>query len=136
MLTTLITVITTMIAVGGFLAGIYQYRRTVQLNTFRLYADKYNSIITPAILDKWTKALGGEDENWAELTPTMIAYLNLIWEEYYLSRNGIISKSLWRIWRPTVNRIINTGFARQVMTRYHYYFPPDLLGEIHDYANQ
>jgi hypothetical protein len=86
--------ISSILAVVGFLFAVYQYRRNAQLAqlaTFRLYADKYNSILIPDIYDKWYKALGGDTENWKELTPTMIAYLNLIWEEAYLVQTGVIS---------------------------------------------
>jgi len=130
MLTTLTTIITSIVAVitgiaavGGFLFGVYQYRRNVQLSTFRVYADKYNSILTPDIYDKWYNALCGDEENWTELTPTMIAYLNLIWEESYLVRNGVISKLLWRIWEPEARATINTDFAEHIIERYQYHFP-------------
>ena len=79
-LTTLTTIITSMVAVVGFLFGVYQYRRNLQLSAFRVYADKYNSILTPDIYEKWSNALCGDKENWKELAPTMIAYLNLVWE--------------------------------------------------------
>lgn len=131
MLTTLTTIIGSIVAVGGFLFGVYQYHRTVQLSTFRLYADKYNSIITTDIYDKWSKALCGDKEHWTELTPTMIAYLNLTWEQVYLMRNGVISKTLWRIWQPEVIRTINTDFAKHIIKQYDYHFPLDLIDKCH-----
>jgi hypothetical protein len=127
MLTTLTTIITSMVAVVGFLFGVYQYRRNLQLSAFRVYADKYNSILTPDIYAKWSNALRGDKENWKELAPTMIAYLNLVWEEMYLVQNGVISKVLWRIWEPEIREIINTDFARHVIKQYQYHLPRDLL---------
>jgi hypothetical protein len=127
MLITSTTIISSIVGVVEFLFAVYQYRRNVQLSTFRLYADKYNSILTPDIYDKWSKALCGDKENWKELTPTMIAYLNLVWEEVYLVRNGIISRVLWRIWKQELRTTINADFAKHIIKQYHYHFPLDLL---------
>ena len=102
-------IISSFAAAGSVMFGVYQYRQTVQMSTYRTYADKYNSLLKVDDYDKWLAALSGKDEYWAELTPTMIAYLNLVWEEVYLTQSGIISKKLWRIWRPEVIRTIDTG---------------------------
>ena len=77
-ITSMVAIITSIVAVVGFLFGVYQYRRNLQLSAFRVYADKYNSILTPDIYEKWSEALRGDKENWKELTPTMIAYLNCV----------------------------------------------------------
>jgi hypothetical protein len=127
MLTTLTAVISCIVGVGGFVFGLYQYRRKLQLDAFRVYADKYNSILTPAIYEKWSRALCGDEEKWEELTPTMIAYLNLIWEEAYLVRYRVISKTLWRIWEKEIRKNINTAFAKHIIEKYKYHFPPDLV---------
>ena len=84
MFTTIVTVVATIITVLTFFVGVYQYRRSVHMNIFRTYADKYNSIITPEIYDKWQSAIHGDKKHWDELTPHMIQYLNLIWEEFFL----------------------------------------------------
>jgi hypothetical protein len=72
-------------------------------------------------------ALCGDEENWKELTPTMIKYLHLIWEEVYLVRNGVISNTLWRIWEQELRTNINTDFARHIIKQHNYHFPSDLL---------
>lgn len=75
---------------------------------------------------KWSKALCGGKENLKELTPTMIAYLNLILE-VYLVQHRVISKVLWRIWEPELRTTINTDFAKHIIEQYHYHFPHELL---------
>jgi hypothetical protein len=129
MFTSLTAIISSIVAVVGFLFGVYQYRRNLQLSAFRVYADKYNSILTPDIYEKWSNALrpDGDKENRKELAPTMLAYLNLVWEEMYLVRNGVISKVLWRIWEPEIREIVNTDFAKDVIEQYHYHLPHELL---------
>ena len=87
--------ITALTALTGSIVGVatlanavWQYRRKVHLEIFRIYADRYNAILTPDLYLKWQAALNGEQDCWSELTPTMIQYLNLIWEECFLSKTG------------------------------------------------
>ena len=62
MVATITAVIGTTIAVITFIVGVFQYRRTVHMNIFRTYADKYNSIVTADIYDKWQSALNGTQD--------------------------------------------------------------------------
>ena len=93
--TTLATVVGSLVAVATFVNAVRQYRRKVHLEIFRMYADRYNQILTPDIYEKWVVAIKGNRGHWIELNPTMIRYLNLIWEEYYLSRDKLIPHRLW-----------------------------------------
>ena len=62
----------------AFIFGVFQYYKTIQLQNFRFYADKYNSILPPEKYEIWVQAVEYEDRSkWDELTPQMIAYLNL-----------------------------------------------------------
>ena len=126
MLATITTIVSTVLAVTAFIVGIFQYRRSVHINIFRTYADKYNSIITPEKYEKWYSALRGEQDNWIELTPTMIGYLNLIWEEYFLVSTRIMPRRLWQLWLPEIERVFATEFAKTTMVKYEFHFPTDL----------
>ncbi len=128
MLITITTIISTSIAVAAFVVGIFQYRRFVHIDIFRKYADKYNSIITPDIYDKWQSALAGNQDCWAELTPVMIQYLNLIWEEFFLLQGRIMPRHLWQLWLPEIQRVVRTDFAKQTIAKYDFHFPNDLTG--------
>lgn len=104
----------------------WQYRRKVHLEIFRTYADMYNAIITPEIYTKWQAALNGEQQYWTELNPTMINYLNLIWEELFLSREGVINRHLWQLWLPEIRRVFSSDFAKTVQKANDFHFPRDL----------
>ena len=75
-----------LIAIIGLIGGaislflsIRQYIHSKQLEIFSTYVDKYSAIVTPEIYDKWYAAVReNKEEYWAELTPVMIAYLNLV----------------------------------------------------------
>lgn len=126
MFTTITTVIATLIAVSTFFVGVYQYRRSVHMNIFRTYADKYNSIVTPDIYDKWQSAIGGDQEHWNELNSQMVQYLNLIWEEFFLFKSRVIPGKLWRLWLPEIQKVLATDFAQKTMEKYHFHFPEDI----------
>src|ERR1039458_4530515 len=104
----LTTIVGSLIAVATLVNAVWQYRRKVHLEIFRTYADRYNAILTPDIYEKWVGALRGDRDHWVELNPTMIRYLNLIWEEFFLSRDGLIPGRLWRLWSPEIRRVLSS----------------------------
>src|SRR5205085_9511208 len=126
-------IITNLVAILGVAVGatsigiaVYQYRRTVHRDIFRVYADKYNSILRPEIYPAWQKALAGDQTHWERLTPVMIAYLNLIWEECYLFDDSVIPTRLWQLWRPEIQKVLCSDFAKQIMNACDFHFPEDL----------
>ncbi|MBK8454867.1 MAG: hypothetical protein WAQ53_04065 [Thiofilum sp.] len=124
LITSITTVLGSIIAVATFWSGVHQYRQKLQLETFRLYADKYNEIITPSIVIKWQSAIQStESKNtWHELEPVMIKYLNLTWEEMYLVKKGVIDKKLWQIWKTEIDHVLSSPFAKSVITQCNYSF--------------
>src|SRR5205823_4022051 len=114
-ITNLIVILGMAISAAAIATAVYEYRRTVHRDIFRVYADKYNSILQPEIYPLWQKALAGDETHWERLTPVMIAYLNLIWEESYLAGDRVIPKRLWELWRPEIQRVLCSDFARQIM---------------------
>jgi hypothetical protein len=124
--TTIATIVGSAVAVATFVNAVIQYRRKIHMEIFRTYADRYNAIITPEIYEKWLAAVKGNQSYWTELNPTMIRYLNLIWEEFFLSRDKVIPGRLWRLWLPEVNRVLASEFARSVLETHNFHFPADL----------
>lgn len=125
-LKTITAMIGTIVALATFANAAWQFRRKVHLEIFRKYADKYNEILTPAIYEKWLGAIQGDRSHWSELTPTMIMYLNLVWEERFLVADGAIPKRLWNLWLPEIERVISSEFARVVLENYDFHFPSEL----------
>jgi len=111
-------------ALGGLAAGVWEYRRKIDLKIFREYTEKYNKIITPEISEKWNKACkSDEPKDWEELdlNLTAIAYLNLAWEEVYLHRSGMIRCNLWKIWWPEIESVLQTKFAKKMIEKHGFY---------------
>lgn len=124
LITSITTVLGSIIAIATFWSGVHQYRQKLQLETFRLYSDKYNEIITPNIAIKWQYAIRSTDPDgtWHELEPVMIKYLNLTWEEMYLVKKGIIDKKLWQIWKSEIDQVLRSAFAQSIINHCHYTF--------------
>jgi len=122
----LIAVLAVAVSAASIAIAVYQYRRTVHRDIFRVYADKYDAILQPEIYPQWQKALAGDNTHWERLTPVMIAYLNLIWEECYLAGDRVIPKQLWELWRPEIQRVLRSDFAKQIMNTCDFHFPEEL----------
>jgi hypothetical protein len=125
-ITNLVTVLGVAIGATSIAIAVYQYRRTVHRDIFRVYADKYDSILQPEIYPLWQEALAGDDKHWERLTPVMIAYLNLIWEECYLVSDGVIPNQLWDLWWPEIQKVLCSDFARQIIRNCDFHFPENL----------
>src|SRR5258708_32932074 len=122
-ITLLTAMVGTVVGIGTLANAVWQYRRKVHLEIFRTYADKYNAILSLDVYGKWVRALNGDQELWTELNPTMVQYLNLVWEEFYLSQDGAIPGRLWRIWLPEIAAVLSSDFARNAAKTYDFHFP-------------
>lgn len=95
-----------------------QYLQSKQLDVFNSYTKRYNEIINSSNLAHWHSALKGDESHYDKMEPCMVQYLNLVWEEWYLRKNNLISKKLWKIWEPEIRKNLETDFARRVITKY------------------
>jgi hypothetical protein len=125
-LTNVLATVGTAVGVATLLSGAWQYRRSVHRNVFRVYADKYNFVVPPETYADWEAAIRGDSQKWETMTPIMIAYLNLIWEEYYLFRDHSMPRSLWKFWLPEIQRVLCSEFAKHVMKEFDFHFPDDI----------
>jgi hypothetical protein len=121
-----IAAISAAVAATSIAVGVWQYRRTVHRDIFRVYADKYNSILKPEAYQDWQDALKGDKGKWTAFKPTMIAYLNLIWEECFLAVDGTIPGRLWRLWLPEIKTVLCTEFAQEIIQQCEFHFPDEL----------
>lgn len=107
----------------GLAKGLWEFRRKTDLEMFRAYTEKYNKIIIPEIHDKWNKACKSHDpEDWKGLDHVAIAFLNLVWEEIYLHKTGVIRRNIWQIWLPEIKTVLQTKFAAKMMHRHEFEF--------------
>lgn len=115
-----ITAFGALIVAGSAVSGYCQYLKSKQLEVFNSYTKRYNEIINSSNLAHWHSALKGDESHYVKMEPCMVQYLNLVWEEWYLRKNNLISKKLWRIWEPEIRKNLETDFARRVITKYDF----------------
>lgn len=117
--------------VFAFFWGVWQYFHSKSLDVFDRYCEKYNNIVTPDIIEDWQKALSlwplpvdspGDRATAQRLEQTMVAYLNLVWEEFYLHDEKLIRKGTWKAWRSGIDETINTKFAKSILKKYRRHF--------------
>ena len=106
--------------------GVWQYYHSQSLVVFQRYCDRYNAIVTPDIIAEWTKViegwkLGDEEPN-KRIERAMLAYLNLVWEEFQLHNQRLIRTDIWEAWSPGIEETVNSDFARSVLKRYRNHF--------------
>lgn len=120
------------LGLAGTLIGVWlsywTYLNGKRLEIFQIYVQKFNAIITPDDLHWWSKAMNNEAlpaENMATYEVKMLCYLNLMWEEFFLYREGMISKRLWKLWQPNICFALKTDLCRQVFDQYEHSFGPN-----------
>jgi hypothetical protein len=107
-------------AVAGILTlfiGIRIYKRQTNTQIFLEYTKRYNEIMEsfPPEARPARLSLEGKMPDHSEgLSISILRYLNLCSEEYYLCKRGYLSKELWEIWEDELKRTLNSPlFVRE-----------------------
>lgn len=123
-----------LIPIGGLAAffwAVWQYFHSKSLEVFDRYCEKYNNIVTPDIIEDWNKALSlwplpkdspVDRVTTQRLEQAMVAYLNLVWEEFYLHDEKLIRRGAWKAWRSGIGQTIKTPFALAILKKYRSHF--------------
>ncbi|MCV6589088.1 MAG: hypothetical protein OIF57_08675 [Marinobacterium sp.] len=114
-------------AVGGIWISWFTYLNGKRMEVFQMYVDKFDRVITSEDISWWSHLIdtGNLPEDASDYHEAkMLQYLNLVWEEYYLYKQGMISSKLWNIWEPGIVEVIKTDFAQNVFKKYNKGFGP------------
>jgi hypothetical protein len=108
-----LTTLVASIATAATLVLAYvAYRGSTNAQVFIEYTRRYGEVM------KELDAAGGRSESAfttqsppesREITLAVLHYLNLCSEEFYMRRNGMLSRRVWNIWEGEINR--NLGSA-------------------------
>jgi hypothetical protein len=107
-------------AIAGILTlfiGIRIYKRQTNTQIFLEYTKRYNEIMESFPPEARPARLSLEDkmpDQSEGLSISILRYLNLCSEEYYLCERGYLSKELWGIWEDELKRTLNSPlFVRE-----------------------
>ena len=109
--TQIATILGVLIAGLGVYFGIDTYNRQMNAQMFLAYTERYTKVAQRLPRDSESRdaasASGSEDPTRArELTTAVMDYLNLCSEEFYLQKDGFLSKRIWKIWEAELIRTL------------------------------
>ena len=110
------TLISVAVAAGGLVMGVRIYRRQMNAQLMLEYTRKYEEIMEtfPAEAREARLDLNGTLPDQSEgVTITILRYLNMSSEEYYLYTKGYLSKSIWDIWKDELDRTLCSPLIRR-----------------------
>ena len=114
---TIITVISVFIALSTFIWGVTSYRNQMNAQLFLEFTKRFEEVMQSFPKNAWSARLdidGKSPEKSEELSLSVIRYLNLCGEEYYLYKKGWLNKGIWKIWEAELIRTLQTSlFIRE-----------------------
>ena len=108
---TIITVISVFIALSTFIWGVTSYRNQMNAQLFLEFTKRFEEVMQSFPKNAWSARLdidGKSPEKSKELSLSVIRYLNLCGEEYYLYKKGWLNKGIWKIWEAELIRTLQT----------------------------
>jgi hypothetical protein len=109
------TLVSVVVGFTSLINTIRSARRQMTVQILMKYTERYEAIIASfprnALIHRFDlSALPATD---AETTMSVLRYLNLCSEEYYLYENGYLSKDLWAIWEMELKRMLSSALVRR-----------------------
>ena len=131
------TLIATVIAAVGLIAGIRVYRRQMNAQVFIEYTKRYENVLSsfPQEAQKVRLDLTGKPPDPSkEITKSVLRYLNLCSEEFYLWNQGYLSKKIWQIWEAELKRTLQSPLLKREWDELKKEF--EAYPEFSDYVDQ
>lgn len=110
------TLISVIVAIFGLAFGIRTYRRQTNAQIFIEYTSRYERIMEsfpPEALSARLELDADPPEQSQELSLSILRYLNMTSEEYYLNRRGYLSNEVWEIWEDELIRTLKSPLLKR-----------------------
>jgi hypothetical protein len=109
------TLVSVIVGFFGLINTIRSYRKQMNAQILMKYTERYERILEQFPEDALAARFDSKVLPPAspQLTLCVLKYLNLCSEEYYLTRHGYLSESLWRIWEGDLKRIIASPLLKR-----------------------
>ncbi len=109
------TLLSIVFGVAAFFWGIRSYNRQMNAQVFMEYTKRFDEIMQ-SFPSGWAGRLGSDQvppEPSNAVSTSVLRYLNLCSEEYYLLKSGYLSKKVWGIWEAELKRALRTPLLRR-----------------------
>jgi hypothetical protein len=121
---TILTVISILVAAAAFLGGLVwsvkSYRNQMNAQLFLEFTKRFEEVMQSFPKNVWSTRLnieGFPPRKSKELSLSVLRYLNLCGEEYYLYKKKWLHKEIWGIWERELIRTLRTPlFIREWKT--------------------
>jgi|TARA_B100001971_G_C17911739_1_gene393226 hypothetical protein len=131
----------TLIATGftaiGLITGVQIYKKQMNAQLFIEYTKRYEKVLSsfpPDALQVRLKLTGEPPKASEETSRAVLRYLNLCSEEFYLCKQGYLSKNIWKIWEEELNRTLRSPLLKREWNELNIEF--EAYPEFRDYVNQ
>lgn len=98
-------VVSALVALAGLLYTARVFRRQMNIQLFLAFTDRYVKTLdsfSPEAREARLKLDAKLPPPSPKLSKQILQYLTVCGEEYYLYRNGYLSKVLWKLWEPKI----------------------------------
>lgn len=112
------TLVSVVVGFVSLITAIRSYYKQMNVQILMKYTERYERILESFPEDGLAARFDPKVLPPAspKLTLCVLKYLNLCSEEYYLTRHGYLSESLWRIWEGDLKRIIASPLLKREWT--------------------
>jgi hypothetical protein len=113
------TSISILLGVVTFVFGVRVYKRQMNAQLFVEYTGRFEDIMKSFPENSWTARLNEESlpAPSERLSLSVLKYLNLCSEEFYLYRRKYLAAEVWKIWEAEIKRTLATPlFVREWRT--------------------
>jgi len=110
------TIVTLVLTAAALLFGLWSFGKQMNCQVFLAYNERYEKVIRafpPGALESRLRLGEKLPVRSEELPICPLRYLNLCSEEFFLYRKGFLSKKIWAIWKPEIERMLRSPVLRR-----------------------
>jgi hypothetical protein len=114
------TIVTLLLTAGALLFGVWSFWKQMNCQVFLAYNDRYEKLMgsfPPGALESRLRLGETLPERSEELSICLLRYLNLCSEEFFLYRTGFLSKRIWAVWQPEIERALRSPVLKREWQR-------------------
>lgn len=114
------TIITLLLTAATLLLGFWSFCKQLNCQVFLAYNERYEKIIESfpsGTLESRLRLGETLPERSEELSACLLRYLNLCSEEFFLYQKGFLSKKVWNVWEPEIERMLRSPVMRREWQR-------------------
>jgi hypothetical protein len=109
------TIISIIIGIIAFVWGVRSYNQQMNTQVFLTYTQRFDQIMDSFPKDAWVMRLDLDrlPDSSPELSRSVLKYLNLCAEEYYLLQKKLLAKDVWQIWEDELKRTLQSPLFKR-----------------------